>query len=73
MMSIVDLIAKGAFDISVNRRGNRRFTFNGESMCLSEASRKFNIKRTTLNRRLIAGWSVRDAITRPVRAKGGVA
>lgn len=55
-----------------NSRKNLIITYKGQSLCLKDAAKKFGIKRTTLGRRIHAGWSIRDALTRPVRAIGGV-
>ena len=55
-----------------NKRNNKIISFFGKMLTLKDASDHFQIKRTTLSRRLNAGWSIRDALTRPVRAKGGV-
>jgi hypothetical protein len=52
---------------STNKRNNRFFEFNGQSMCLQEWSRKIGISQTSLWRRFNKGWSVEKALTTPVR------
>lgn len=51
-----------------NRHGNRVINVFGENMVVTEAARKFGIKPITLIKRLNAGWTVNDALTRPVRS-----
>ena len=58
-----------------NTATNLMLTFNGETRCMKEMSKKYSIKRTTLGRRIKAGWSVARSLTQPVRPmarKGGV-
>lgn len=40
-------------------------SFNGESLCLSEWARKYDISATTIRNRLRAGWSAEKAIKTP--------
>jgi hypothetical protein len=48
------------------RKGNHVLTFNGSTRCLSEWARLTGIGRMTIQYRLWRGWSVEDALTRPV-------
>lgn len=51
-----------------NRRGNRILTHNGESLTVSQWSRKLGIKTATIISRLnIHGWSVEKTLSTPVR------
>lgn len=52
---------------SLNRINNNRLTFNGETHCASEWADRLGISRQTLNTRLGRGWSISEALTRPVR------
>lgn len=51
---------------SRNTSRNRFFTFQGETLCLDDWSRKLNIPHTTLHTRL-RKWPVERALTEPVR------
>lgn len=58
-----------------NTYKNVMLSFKGETRCMKEMSKKYGIKRTTLGRRLKAGWDVARSLTQPVRPtarKGGV-
>lgn len=51
-----------------NRRNNRYYIYNGESITLSEVSRRVNIKVATLRRRIFkAGMTFDDAVLKPIR------
>lgn len=51
-----------------NRRNNRLLTMDGRTMSMIEWSEETGIPKRTLQSRLnIHGWSVRDALTTPVR------
>ncbi len=50
-----------------NRSDNHRLTFRGETLCLTEWAQRIGIKKTTLLERIRRGWSIEDALTRPVR------
>ena len=52
-----------------NKRTNRIVEFNGEKMNITQWSDMLGINKTTLRERLNAGWSVEDALTRPVRKR----
>lgn len=52
-----------------NTTTNVNITCNGETKCLAEWSRVLKMGEMTLKRRLRNGWSIRDAITIPVRKK----
>lgn len=53
-----------------NRRSNRTLTFRGRSQTVSQWAREVGLNRGTLNERLELGWSVSDALTRPVARRG---
>lgn len=48
-----------------NRRNGRYLTYGGETLSLSQWSRKLNISRQALNQRLEDGWSVDKIMTTP--------
>jgi hypothetical protein len=52
---------------SNNTRRNRLLTHNGQTKTAAEWGHTLSIKNGTIRRRLGAGWSVHDALTRPVR------
>lgn len=49
-----------------NTRRNVYWTYNGESLCLSEWAERYKINQETLRNRLERGESLGDALTRPV-------
>lgn len=49
-----------------NTNRNRYIMFNGESMTISEISRKTGLSETLINYRLRSGWTEKDAISLPV-------
>lgn len=49
-----------------HKLNNKIIEFNGEKLCIAEWSRRFNIKYSTLNQRLKHGWSIKDALTKPL-------
>lgn len=53
---------------SRNRNDNRILEFNGERMCLLDWARRYGMKKGTLHSRLSKGWTLRDALTQPVRS-----
>ncbi len=52
-----------------NRRSNRIVYYKGLKYTLTELSEKAGINKTTLKERLNNGWSVEDAVNRPVRLR----
>lgn len=52
-----------------NKRNNRVVTYHGENYTLTQLSEKTGIKKTTLKERLNLGWSIEDAVNRPVRQR----
>lgn len=54
-----------------NRSSNRVLTHNGASRCLAEWAAVTGMKRETIAKRLLSGWSVADTLTRPVHVKAG--
>lgn len=49
-----------------NKSNNRKFTLWGETLTLTEWAHRFGLKRPTVGRRLKRGWSIEDALLRPV-------
>lgn len=52
---------------SLHRRTNTRLEACGKVLTISQWSRLNGIREDTIIRRLEAGWSVEDAVTRPVQ------
>ena len=52
-----------------NTRRNRRISYHGRQYTLSELAAKIGMNKTTLKERLNLGWSVEDAVERPVRLR----
>ena len=52
-----------------NRRTNRTFEFNGESVCILELSERFGLCPHALRYRLLNGWSVDRAVNEPIRPR----
>lgn len=50
-----------------NRSSNRRLAFRGETLCMAEWSERLGIPYATIQDRIAAGWSVDDALGRPLR------
>lgn len=49
-----------------NKSTSRKLSLDGRTMTLSDWAKEFRIRRTTLAQRLSAGWTLREALTRPV-------
>ena len=52
-----------------NKRTNRVVEYMGERYTLTQLAEKFGIKKTTLKERLNSGWSVADAVNKPIRLR----
>lgn len=52
-----------------NRRDTKMLTYNGETKSLSEFAEEYGIKHVTLTHRLRRGWTVKQALITPVKAK----
>lgn len=52
-----------------NRRTNRVLTLDGRSMCMKDWSLETGISDQTIHHRLKAGWTVKRALTEPVRKR----
>lgn len=52
-----------------NKRNNRIIEYKGKKYTLTQLAEKIGINKTTLKERLNAGWSVDDAVERPVRKR----
>ena len=51
---------------SENRRTNHYLTYKGETKTMSQWARDLSLKRETIKDRLKSGWSVEDALTKPI-------
>jgi hypothetical protein len=55
-----------------NKRTNHLISYKGETKCAIEWCEVFNIKPSTLWRRLDSGWTIDEAFTKPIqRRKNG--
>lgn len=54
-----------------NTRRNRRLTFNGRTMILSDWAREIGLEANVLSTRLRRGWTVEEAISTPSSGFGG--
>lgn len=52
---------------NLNTRQNHRLSFGGESLTISEWSKRFGFKRGVLESRIRRGWSVDRALTESIR------
>lgn len=52
-----------------NRSNTIKLTFQGKTQSLFAWSREIGVSRATIKERLTHGWSVEDALTRPVQKK----
>lgn len=50
-----------------NRRSSRYITFNGETKTLAQWGETVGIQSGTIAYRIKSGWSIEDALTKPVR------
>jgi len=50
-----------------NQRSNRMLVLDGRSQTLAEWSKELGVNVSAIRRRLIRGWSIKDALTTPVR------
>lgn len=50
-----------------NKRDNRLLTYNGKTQTMTQWAREIGMKDTTLDERLRRGWTVEDALTKPVQ------
>lgn len=53
-----------------NKRNNHMVTIDGETLCLTDMCKKYNIKRSTVTSRLKYGWDIVTAITTPTKGLG---
>lgn len=52
-----------------NKTNNRYLLFNGESKTLAEWSETYGINQGRVSRRIMTGWTIEDALTRPIDKK----
>ena len=50
-----------------NRRNNVLITYDGVTKTMAQWAETYGIKKTTLHRRISYGWSIEDALNRPLR------
>ena len=50
-----------------NKRNNRSITYEGVTKCLTDWATELGIKVTTLQKRLLLGWTIREAFGKQVR------
>jgi len=53
------------FEQAANKRNNKIFVVDGKQIHLSELARQSGIKIQTLSKRILAGWTVEQAISVP--------
>ncbi len=55
-----------------NQNSNRIVTYNGKDMCLMEAVERYSKHQySTVHSRLRVGWSIEDALEKPIKNKQG--
>lgn len=52
-----------------NKRSNRVIMYHGKEYTLTQLAEYAGLKKTTLKERLNNGWSIEDAVERPVRKR----
>ena len=52
-----------------NKRTNRRVTAFGETLCLAEWGRRYNLRPETISERLAYGWGTEKAVSKPSRKR----
>ena len=52
-----------------NKRSNRIVSYRGEQYTVTQLAEMSGLKKTTLKERLNSGWSVEDAVNKPVRLR----
>ncbi len=52
-----------------NKRDKRLLTLNGETRSVTEWAEKLGVERDNLWSRLHIGWTVEEALTRPIKAR----
>ena len=53
-----------------NRLNNRKITFNGVTLCVTEWARQLGTSHKTITGRLDRGWSIRDALSKkPIKGR----
>lgn len=56
-----------------NRRNTRFIEIDGQSIPLADLAKKYEIPANTLRFRILKGWDLQEALTKPVRPKAKVA
>ena len=52
-----------------NKRSNRVIEYKGQKYVMAELAEKIGMNKTTLKERLNSGWSVEDAVEKPIRKR----
>lgn len=52
-----------------NTRRNRKIEYNGNTYTLTQLAERIGMNKTTLKERLNMGWSVKDAVEKPIRLR----
>jgi hypothetical protein len=52
-----------------NKRNNRYLAYMGLTLCVADWEKRLNMKRGVLGSRLLRGWPVEDALSRPLRRR----
>jgi hypothetical protein len=52
----------------LNKTNTRWITYEGETLALSDWARRYNTTPQLIFNRIHAGWSIHDALTKPIRA-----
>lgn len=52
-----------------NKRNNRILLYHGETYTLTQLAEKVGMNKTTLKERINLGWSIEDAVNRPIRRR----
>ena len=54
-----------------NKRTNRLVTAFGETLCLAEWGRRYNLRPETISERLASGWDTEKAVSKPSQKRRG--
>lgn len=54
-----------------NKRTNRQVTAFGETFCLAEWGRRYNLRPETISERLASGWEAEKAVSKPSQKRRG--
>ena len=54
---------------AINTRVAKTITLNGQTKCIAEWCRFYNISRTNYDTRIKCGWSIEEALTKPIGSR----